>query len=151
MLTFLFIVAVLGLFVWLRAKNQKKKTSGMVGVLPTALDQWVSEALATELRKVSGLGTDSAKKKLVGTLAGDPDPDIVTAISHAVRKIDLELTRYPHEPDAELAVIVRYEDGREGRISKRVPLADLPKDVGEELRTRSVTRVFREWQFSWER
>ena len=151
MLTFLFVAAVIGFFVWLRVKKKKTSVPKPSGPLPTALDNWVAEALSTELRRVSGLASESAKTKLVGTLAGEPDPDVVSAISDAVRKVDLELTRYPHEVDAELAVVVRYEDGREGRITKRVPIAELPKDVSEEMATRAVTRVFREWQFSWER
>ena len=151
MLTFLFIAAIIGLVVWFRTKKKKTSSTKASGPLPRPLDNWVSEALSTELRRVQGLNTETFKKKLVGTLAGDPDPDVVTAISDAVRKVDLEVTRYPHETDAELAVVVRYEDGREGRIETRVPLTELPKDVTDELASRAVTRVFREWQFTWER
>jgi len=151
MLPLLVLFAVVGLFFFLRHKKKGASSVKDEGPLPSALDTWVAEALSKELRRIDGLGSDLFKKKLVGTLAGEPDPDVVSAISDAVKKVDLELTRYPHEQDAELAVIVRYENGREGRITKRVSLSDLPKDVTEEMATRAVTRVYRPWVFSWER
>lgn len=151
MLPLLLVIAVVGLFFFLRHNKKAASAAKDQGPLPSALDGWVAEALSKELRKIDGLGTDLYKKKLVGTLAGEPDPDVVSAISDAVKKVDLEFTRYPHEQDAELAIIVRYENGREGRVTKRVATGELPKDVTEEMATRAVTRVFRPWSFSWER
>lgn len=143
-------IALVGLFFFFR-RGKKKAAEKHEGPLPSALDGWVAEALAKELRRIDGLDSDLFSKKLVGTLAGEPDPDVVSAIAEAVRQVDLEVTRYPHEGDCELAVVVRYENGREGRVTRRVTLAELPTDVVDEMATRAVTRVFRPWSFSWER
>jgi hypothetical protein len=147
----LLVVALVGLWFFLRKKKKAKSVSTNEAAFSPGVEAWISEVLSADLRKLTGLGTEAAKKKLVATLGGDPDPDVVSIVAEAVRKVDLELTRYPHEADAELAVVVRYEDGRETRTAKRIPASELPKDVAHELSTRAVTRVFREWRFSWDR
>jgi hypothetical protein len=145
------VVVLVLIFVWLRFKSAPVPRAKASAPTSTPVDTFVAEALALELRKVKGLDTESLRRKLVGTLAGEPDPDVVSAISHDVSAVELEFTKLSHETDAELAVVVRYEDGREGRVAKRFGLGDLPKDVVDELTKRAVTRVYRPWSFSWER
>ncbi|MBK8218626.1 MAG: hypothetical protein IPK71_33260 [Myxococcales bacterium] len=145
------VVVLVLLFVWLRFKGAPVPRTKPSAPTSTPVDTFVAEALALELRKVKGLDTEAIRRKLVGTLAGEPDPDVVSAISHDVKDVELEFTKLSHETDAELAVVVRYEDGREGRVAKRIGLGDLPKDVVDELTKRAVTRVYRPWSFSWER
>ncbi len=144
------LLALLGLVFFLRSRPTKAKRA-LEGDLPTALEAWVADALARELRAVAGLNGEAARAKLKATLAGEPDPDVVSAVAEAVHKVDLEYTRLDYESDAELAVVVRYEDGRVGRVTRRLPLTELPTDVHQELTSRAVTRVFRAWQFSWDR
>ncbi|MBK6462297.1 MAG: hypothetical protein IPF92_14960 [Myxococcales bacterium] len=154
MLIALALAALLGLFFFLRHRKHTKVAAPAEGTLPPALEEWVAEALSTELRGV-GLGVESGNRdnrdKLRATLKGEPEPEIVGAIADAVRRVELEYTRLPHEADAELALVVRFEDGREGRRARRVPLAELPADVHAELTSKAVTRVFRAWSFSWDR
>lgn len=150
MLIALALVALLGLFFFFRDGKRREVAAPAEGALPAPLEAWVAEALSTELRGVSGLG-GAARDKLKATLAGDPEPEIVAAVAEAVRRVELEYTRLPHEADAELALVVRFEDGREGRRARRVPLAELPADVRGELTAKAVTRVFRPWSFAWDR
>ncbi|HRG99145.1 MAG TPA: hypothetical protein PLR99_23005 [Polyangiaceae bacterium] len=150
MLTALVLVALLGLFFFFRDRKQRKVAAPAEGDLPASLEAWVAEALSMELRGVSGLGA-AERDKLKATLQGEPEPEIVAAVAEAVRRIELEYTRLPHEADAELALVVRFEDGREGRRARRVPLAELPADVRGELTSKAVTRVFRGWSFTWDR
>ena len=75
-----------------------------------------------------------------------PDMECVATLESTV---GLEACAQEHH--AEVAVVVRYEDGREGRVAKRVGLGDLPKVVVDELSKRAVTRVYRPGSFSWER
>lgn len=150
MVTVLVLVALLSLFLVLRDRKQRKASAPAAGDLPAALEAWVIESLAVEFRREAGL-TSADREKLKATLAGDPEPEIVAVVAEAVRRVELEYTRLPHESDAELALVVRYEDGREGRRARRVPLTELPADVRDELTTKAVTRVFRGWSFSWDR
>ena len=119
-----------------------------------ALDAWIAEALEAELAE-GALGmrasTPEERKKLARSLRGDPDPDVVSRVEDKVKAVELEFVRYAHEPDAEVTVRVRYEDGNAGTSSKRIAWSDVPEAIRAEFDRRGGTRIFRTWVFPWAR
>lgn len=119
-----------------------------------ALDAWVQDALEVELAEhVLGMkgSTPDERRSLARSLRGDPDPEVVGKIEDAVKAVELEYVRYAHEGDAEVALKVRYEDGRSAATAKRLPWSEVPEGVRADFDRRGSTRVFRTWPFPWSR
>lgn len=119
-----------------------------------ALDAWVAEALELELAE-GALGlrssTPEERRKLARSLRGDFDPEVVTTVEEKVRAVELEFVRYAHEKDAEAILRVRYEDGRTGTATKRLPWSAVPDAVRADFEKLRASRVFRAWPLPWSR
>jgi hypothetical protein len=120
-----------------------------------ALDKWIAEALELELAEgaldLGGHTTPDERKRLAATLKGEPDAEVVSKIEDKVKTVELEFVRYAHEKDAEVAVRVRYENGKSGTSTRRMPWTDVPEAVRAEFDKNAGTRVFRTWHFPWQR
>ena len=128
-----------------RQKNKKTNDSPLAEL--SSLEPWLTEAVERELSR--GVQNVDAGK-LGKSLRGNPDPDVVSAVEAKVAKVDLEFVHYTHEVDADVTLRIHYEGGATGTERKRMPLTTLPESVRREL-SRGVTRVYREWDFSWVR
>lgn len=147
---------ILSAVVWfaLRLRRQKQEGAGAAHDSTASIDAWVAGELERELAdQVLGMksSTPDERKDLARSLRGDPDPDVVSKIEDAVKAVELEYVRYAHEEDAEIALRVRYEDGRSSSTSKRIALAELPDGVRADFERRGSTRVFRSWPLPWSR
>lgn len=119
-----------------------------------ALDAFIRDALEHELAEpVLGIrgSTPQERKQLARTLGDEPDADTVGKIEELVRAVELEFVRYAHEGEVEATVRVRYEDGRTGSATRRLPLVDVPAAVRADFEAKGSTRVFRSWAFPWQR
>lgn len=110
-----------------------------------AIDAWVEEAVAREVAKRTGLARDAA----LSALRGDPDPEAVTTIEGAIRKVSLKYERLPHEGRFEVRAEIAFEDGTTETGVESFAHADLPQAVKDELARTGASFVFREWQFAW--
>jgi hypothetical protein len=148
------LAALAAVVVFVLVRRSRKGATEVVRESTPALDRWLRDALELELAEsVLGLrdSTEHERKKLVRTLADEPDADIVSKIEEAVRAVELEFVRYAHEADFEATMRVRYEDGRIGTATRRFAPADVPEAVREELQSKGSTRAFRSWAFPWQR
>jgi len=149
------VAAIAALVIGIYYFRSRKQNSAEVQRESTpALDAWIADALEVELAE-GALGmrasTPEERRKLQKSLRGEPDPDVVSKVEDKVKAVELEFVRYNHETDAEVTVRVRYEDGKTGATSRRLPLADLPNAVREDFQQKGSTRVFRTWSFPWQR
>lgn len=136
------------------ARARKKRDLEAAKDSTAALDAWVAEALELELAEGAlGMRASSPeeRRKLARSLRGDFDPDVVSKVEDAVRAVELEFVRYSHEADAEVLLVVRYEDGRSATAKRRLPWGDVPPAVQADFERRSATRVFRSWPLPWSR
>lgn len=118
-----------------------------------AFDQFLRSSLEQLLASyVLGFANSTVHERagIRRTLAGEPDPDVVTKIEQLVKSVELEFVRYTNEPDVEATVRVRYEDGRLAVRTQRLPVADIPMTVLSELETKKSPNVFRTWTFPWQ-
>lgn len=129
-----------------QSRSKKKADESPLAEL-SVLEPWLTEAVERELRR-GVQNVDSGK--LGKSLRGNPDPEVVSAVESKVAKVDLEFVHYAHEVDADVTLRIHYEGGSTGTERKRTSLASLPESVKREL-SRGVTRVYREWDFSWVR
>lgn len=147
--------ALLGVLVVFVLYKRSKSTSPEVARESTpALDRFIRDALEQELAEsILGIrgSTPEERKKLAGTLADEPDADIVGKIEEVVRAVELEFVRYAHEAEVETTVRVRYEDGKTGTATRGLALADVPAAVRDDFDKKGATRVFRTWAFPWQR
>lgn len=148
------VALALGVLLFLIFYKRSKKTPEIARETTPALDRFLRDALEQELAE-SVLGfkgsSPEERKKLTRTLADEPDADVVGKIEELVKAVELEFVRYDHEADVEATVRVRYEDGKTGTATRRLPLADVPRAVIAELEQKGATRVFRTWAFPWQR
>jgi hypothetical protein len=145
------VAAVVVLFFIFR---NRKKSHAVAHETTPALDKWIAEALELELAEGAlelAQSTPEERKRLAATLKGEPDADVVSKIEDKVKAVELEFVRYAHENDAEIAVRVRYENGKSGTSTRRMPWADVPEAVRSEFDKNASTRVFRSWHFPWQR
>lgn len=145
------LVAALALVFLLK---RKKKSHEVARETTPALDKWIAEALELELAEGAlelAHSTPEERKRLAATLAGEPDADVVAKIEDKVKTVELEFVRYAHENDAEVAVRVRYENGKSGTSTRRMPWSDVPEAVRTEFDKNASSRVFRTWHFPWQR
>lgn len=143
-------VALVAFFVFRR----RKSTPAVAHETTPALDEWIAEALELELAEGAldlAQSTPEERKRLAATLKGEPDADVVSKIEDKVKLVELEFVRYAHEKDAEVAVRVRYENGKSGTSTRRMPWSDVPEAVRAEFDKNAATRVFRTWHFPWQR
>ncbi len=135
-------------------RSRGRKTPEVSRDTTPAIESWIAEALEAELAE-GALGlrssTPEERQKLAQSLRGEPDPAVVSAVEEKVRAVELEFVRYAHEPDAQLTLRVRYEDGNAGTATKRIPWSDVPAAVAHDFDKRGSTRVFRTWAFPWSR
>jgi hypothetical protein len=119
-----------------------------------ALDAWLADALEIELAE-GALGmrssTPEERRKLARSLRGDPDPDVVSRVEDKVKAVELEFVKYAHDPEAEVTLRVRYEDGNAGTATRRLAWSDIPEAIRADFDRRGGTRVFRTWVFPWAR
>lgn len=142
---------LLALFLW---GQSKKRSPEAVRDSTPGLERVVREAVEDELaEKVLGVRapTPEERKKLAGTLANEPDHELVGKIEELVRGVDLEFLRYAHEDSAQVTVRVRYEDGTVGSSTRRLPVDEIPSAVRADFDEKATTRVFRAWAFPWQR
>ncbi|MBX3210213.1 MAG: hypothetical protein KF764_34595 [Labilithrix sp.] len=143
--------ALLALFLYTRSRRAAPE---LARESTPELDRFVRDALEAELAE-SVLGvrgaTPEERRKLAGTLADEPDVDVVGRIEELVRAVELEFVRYDHDADVETTVRVRYEDGEVGTSTRRLALADVPEAVRADFAAKGSTRVFRTWAFPWQR
>ena len=149
------VAAVLGaLVVFLLYRRSKTASPEVARETTPALERFIRDALEQELAEsVLGIrgSTPEERKKLAGTLADEPDADIVQKIEELVDAVELEFVRYAHEGEVETTVRVRYEDRRTGTSTRRLPLDDIPESVRADFDQKGSTRVFRTWTFPWHR
>ena len=149
------VAAALGVLVaFLLYKRSKTASPEVARESTPALDRFVRDALEQELAEsVLGIrgSTPEERKKLARTLADEPDADVVGKIEELVRAVELEFVRYAHEGEVETTVRVRYEDGKTGTSTRRLPVADIPEAVRSDFDAKGSTRVFRSWAFPWQR
>jgi hypothetical protein len=153
MLVALGIALALVLFFVIRARQKKSAPASAHDSTPE-IDAWIADALEAELAEhVLGIkgASDEERKPLARSLRGEPDPDVVGKIEEALKAVELEYVKYSHESDAEVALRVRYEDGKTSTVTKRVPWTDVPEGVRADFERRASTRVFRTWPLPWSR
>jgi hypothetical protein len=146
------LAVAVALFFVVRAR--KRRAPAAAHDSTPAIDAWIADALEVELAEgVLGLKGASAdeRRPLARSLRGEPDPDVVGKVEDAVKAVELEYTRYAHESDAEIALRVRYEDGKTSTSTRRVPWSDVPDGVRADFERRGATRVFRAWPLPWSR
>src|SRR5262249_40523332 len=124
----------------LRRRKRKAPTSPT----RTDIDRWVDHELGRELTRKLGLPQDAVRR----SLDGEPDPEVVSAIEHAVRSVELCYGRQP-DGDVELRLEVRFEDGETFTTTRRVPSAELPHSIRDEYARSGTARIYRPHTFPW--
>ncbi len=142
------VAAFLAVLAFLMFRRKKKMAIASPADSSPAVDKWLAAelpaALAVHLAK-KGI----ERSHIASTLAGDPDPSVVSAIEQGVRAIELEYRRDPHVTNVEVRARIRFDDGTEENISKSIAYEDVPASVREDFELKATTRAFRKWQFSW--
>ena len=85
------------------------------------------------------------------TLDKSPDPDVVTRLEKAVSKVEVVYEKVPGTTnEIDVRVEVGFEDGRTERSVKRVPRAEVPEAVQNELAETGASHVYRPFLFPWQ-
>jgi len=135
--------------VFLLARRSQRSLAAADDERSDAVDAWLHSALAAELAQgVTALSGE--RERIQKALGGDPDPTIVSAIEDAVRGVELEYLRYPHEEHVDVIAHVRYEGGKSADVRGRVARADVPAGVRRDLDDKATMRLFRPWAFPWQ-
>jgi hypothetical protein len=138
-------VALLLLVIVLLAKIlRRRKRKTVVAPTRTEIDRWIDQELARELTKKLGLPVEAVRR----SLDGEPEPEVVSAVEHAVRSVDL---CYGRQADGEIEVRldVRFEDGETFTATRRVPSREVPDTVREEYSRTGTARIYRPHAFPW--
>ncbi len=138
------LVAVFVFVVVSRIARRKPKQQLRV---ETPIDKWAEH----ELTSLLAVELDVERADLSATLGGSPDPDLVTKLEAAVRKIEIGYERAPGAPgsvDARLEM--QLENGSSRKSQKRFPWAALPADISAEFEQSGSAHVYRAWSFPWQ-
>ncbi len=114
-----------------------------------ALDEWILSDLAAVLRDKLPGGIDT--KRVEKSLAGDPDPEVVSALEDVVQSVELEFLKDALDGAIDVVLKVKLEDGTERTQRSRRTLADLPARVREDFEKKALNRSRLVWGFPWAR
>jgi hypothetical protein len=142
------LLAAIAVVLYLVFRSRAKKVAAPLSGASAAVDRWMKESLPGVLaERLAKKGVDKAH--LGTTLAGDPDPSVVSAIEQAVRAIEIEYLRDPHASDLEVRARIRFDDGTEENIKTRIAYTEAPAGVRDDFERKATTRAFRKWDFPW--
>lgn len=145
----LLLVLAVALAVYL-VLRKRSKASSAPSESSSVVDRWIKDALPGALaRHLAGKGLDRAQ--VARAVGGDPDPAVVSTLEQHVREVQVEYLREAHGPDVEVTLRVRFDDGGEETVRRRMTLAEVPAAVREDFDKKATTRVFRDWHFPWAR
>ena len=145
----LLLVVAVAIAVYLLLRN-RRKSAGPASESSGVVERWIEGELPGALaRHLAGRGLDRAQ--VARALGGDPDPAVVSTLEEHVRAIQIEYVRDAHGPDVEVCLRVRFDDGGEEVVRRRMTLAEVPAAVREDFEKKAITRVFRDWGFPWVR
>lgn len=146
-LGFAIALAVLAFVVVLRILK-KKAGAPLNTKREAAVEVWAR----SEIARILADKLEIDEPDLAATLGGNPDPDVVTRLERAVRKIEVAYERVPgHAAAADVRVEVSLENGKTERTIRRIEWTELPGHVAEELAKTGASHTFRPWLFPWQR
>jgi hypothetical protein len=126
-----------------RLFGKKKKVAQVVE--RSEIDTWIEEALARAL----GKKLEQGEETVLGSLRGDPDPDVVSAVERAVREVKVSYERLPANLEFEVVAKITFEDGTSATGRTRFAREKLPRAVSEEFTRTGGAFVFKDWHFPW--
>jgi hypothetical protein len=143
----LLLVVAVALVVYFLLRKRGKSV-GPASESSSVVDRWIKDALPGALAKhLAGRGLDRAQ--VARAVGGDPDPAVVSTLEQHVREVQVEYLREAHGPDVEVTLRVRFDDGAEETVRRRMTLGEVPAAVREDFDKKATTRVFRDWHFPW--
>jgi len=140
-------LALLTVFVFvLVSRFARRRKSGKPARVESSIEKWakleVTSLMATEL--------ELEQADVATTLGGSPDPDVVTRLEKAVRKIEIAYERAPGAPGSvDARVEIHLEGGAVRRSSKRFAWDALAADLTAEFEQSGAAHVYRSWSFPW--
>ncbi len=142
------IVVAVALVVWFFLRKRDRKVRVALSSSAPAVDAWLKEALPGALAsRLAKKGIDRAH--IAATLAGDPEPSVVSEIETVVRAIEIEYRRDPHVSHLDVRARVRFDDGTEENLTANIPYSEAPASVRDDFEKKATTRAFRTWDFPW--
>lgn len=111
-----------------------------------AIEAWARAEIARLI--AARMGVEEAD--VATTLAGNPDPELVTRLEKDVATIEVVYERaLGAAGQADVRVELRLADGSLERSVKRVALAELPDSVRAEFDKSGTAHVYRPFTFPW--
>jgi hypothetical protein len=138
-------IALFILLIFLLAKVFRRRNRLKTPVQRSEVDRWVDQELARELARKLAIDHDGVRR----SLQGNPDPDVVGAIEHAVRSIELCYAKAATGGDVDVRLDVTFEDGSSFTTNRQLRLDDVPQSVRDEYRKTGGARVYRPYLFPW--
>lgn len=140
-------LALVAVFIFLLASRVARRKSKTQLRVETPIDKWASSELASLL--ASELRLEQAD--LTATFGGNPDPEIVTKLEAAVRKVEIGYERAPGAPGSvDARIEIQLENGSSRKSQKRFAWAALPADISAELDQSGAAHIYRTWMFPWQ-
>jgi hypothetical protein len=112
-----------------------------------AIEVWAR----AEIARIVAQKLDLEEQDVSATMAGAPDPDVVTRLERGIRKVEIVYERVPGMPNAaDVRVEVMLENGKLERSIRRIEQSELPAHVADELASTGAAQVFRPFVFPWQ-
>ena len=144
------ILAILALsaFAFLLARRLFRRRDGRAAAPhETAVEVWAKSEVARLLADKLEL----EEPDVSAALGGNPDPDVVTRLERAVKKVEVVYERVPGlATAADVRVEVSLENGRMERSVRRIEWTELPGHVKDEFAKTGTAHVYRPFMFPWQ-
>ncbi|MBK6519319.1 MAG: hypothetical protein IPM79_31960 [Polyangiaceae bacterium] len=144
----LLALALVALFVFLLVSRFAKRRRGGAGSLQqeAAIEAWAR----AEMARLIAERLELEESDVATTLAGNPDPELVTRLEKSVSGIEVVYERaLGATGSADVRVEVRLESGALERSVKRIAFSELPESVRLEFEKTGTAHVYRPWTFPW--
>jgi hypothetical protein len=147
MLEIIAIVA-LSVFAFMLAKRLFRRRGAAAGARSeTAVELWAKSEVARLLADKLQL----EEPDVSAALGGNPDPEVVSRLERAVKKVEVVYERVPGlATAADVRVEVSLESGRLERSVRRIEWTELPAHVKDEFASTGTAHVFRPFLFPWQ-
>ena len=144
----LFTLALAAFFI--AARVFKKMPARASTEESSPLDAWASG----EMARLAATKLLLDERSVAKALAGEPDPDTVTALERGTRKVELLFERVPGAlggEAADVSVELSFEDGSSARAQRRAAWTELSSSVRDEFARSGSGRVYRARPLPWQR